>query len=166
MTITRITHKQKIYEDPDHPDTSSWIEVERTDELIVETGRGHDYQKTKFKFNWPKDSNGNDDESNTQNRKVSQINISIDGGGSIPLNIIDEIPVEVGRGHDYQKTKYKFDNTAANSKRKTHVKTITSSSGSGKVDVEIIDEWTHEQGRGHDYQSTKFKPNWPEGAGQ
>jgi hypothetical protein len=168
MSITRKTHKTKIYSDPSDQANSPWVEVERTDELTVETGRGHDYQKTVYKFNWPQNADGTDDESATQDRKVHPLTVTIGGGGSgsVDINIIDEIKVETGRGHDYQKTTYKFDNSAGNDRRRTHTKTIYASDGSGSVDVEIIDSWVHEQGRGYDYQASKFQPNWPNGAGQ
>src|SRR6266550_2254824 len=115
MTITRKTHKQKLGPRDDNGNfADSWIEVERTDELIIETGSGHTYQGTRYKFFWPKDNNGDDDESDAanQHRKRHIITISAkqennSSGGSVDLNIIDEDLVEFSRGSSYQGTRIK-----------------------------------------------------------
>jgi hypothetical protein len=161
--ITRQTHKTKIYgKDADGNDTQDWVEIERTDKMIIERGGGPDYQKITYVFEWPKDGDGNDDEmaDGTRKREVKTL-VNPDGPGSIDINVVKMLEIESGQGPDYQKYKFYIENHDDNNKRKTKTKTVTGKDGTSKIDVEQITNFFTEYGGGPDWQLTEWVPEWP-----
>lgn len=151
MARTRIVHKKKVY----NPNNNEiWIEVERLDKLIVETGKGIAYQKTVYTFAWDNEQDDGTWDGSADRTTIKHITNPNDPSQFVDLPVIDRVIVETGRGIKYQKTVYRFDNTDANAARQTHNKTVHGSDGTSTLDVEVIDKIIHESGRGIAYQKT------------
>jgi len=159
VTTTRETHKKKVYNSSDR---KIWIEVERLDKLIVETGKGPSYQKTVYNFLWENENDdgtwdGSDAEGKTTIKKIKNPD---DESQFVELPIINYVIVETGKGRHYQKTKHWFDNTDANDARVTHTKTVHGSADAeARLDVEVIEKIFREFGKGFAYQKTVVSYN-------
>ncbi len=157
MAKTRITHKKKVY-NADNRDI--WIVVERLDKLIIETGRGFQYQKVIYNFIWTGEQDDGTWDNSESRTTIKRITNPDDDSQYVDLPVIDRVTVERGRGAQYQKTVHHFDNTEANMSRVVHTKTVHGSENpDDRLDVEVIEKLTREVGRAQAYQLTKVTYN-------
>jgi len=171
--VERKSHFVRIYSDdviermesvtsPPLRDDSAlaWAVVERTDEIIVERGKGPAYQKSIFTFAWP------DDDSMAETRAIETVDIALTGG-TVRVPIVKSLRTEMAKGPSYQAAKFTFDNTDANERRKVHVKWVTGDGefleepdDSTKIQVEVIENFLTEFGQSVAFQGSVYAVNW------
>lgn len=161
MAVTRVTHKKKVYHYSEDgvKDANVWIELERLDKLIVETGRGFTYQKTIYNFVWNNELDDGTWDGSVDRTTVKRVKNPDNEGQWVDLPIIDFVIVETGKGITYRKTKHHFNNTDQNDARVTHTKTVKGTDGTSKLDVDVIDKVIREFGRGFSYIKTVVSYN-------
>ena len=161
MTTTRETHKIKVYNFNDNGDKNPniWIEVERLDKLIVETGKGPSYQKTVYHFLWENEQDDGTWDGSADRTKIKRIKNPGNGAQYIDLPVIEYVDVETGKGPKYQRSRHHFDNSDENNSRVTHPKTVIGSDHVSRLEVEVIDKIIREYARGPLYIKTVVSYN-------
>ena len=150
MAVTRETHKIKVYNSADR---DIWLEVERLDKLIVETGTGVAYQKTIYHFLWENELDDGTWDGSDKRTKIKSIKNPDDPSQFVDLPVIEYVDTETGTGFAYQRSRHRFDNSDENNSRVTHVKTVTGNDDS-KLKVEVIEKIKREFGQGVAYRKT------------
>jgi hypothetical protein len=112
----RVTRIKRIFQNDDK-DSDTWIDVERIEELWVETGKGADWQERHYTFDW--DDFDNNDQQNSK-KKISN--------PDDPDTFV-EVPIRSGatlvmRGARYQQYIHTFLNDETNKSRRTHSRKI------------------------------------------
>ena len=151
MTKTRETHKIKVY---NQNDRNLWIEVERLDKLIVETGAGPSYQKSIFHILWENEQDDGTWDGSADRTEIKRIKNPNNSAQFVDLPVIKYVDVETGKGPKYQRTRHHFDNSDENNSRVTHSKTVKGSDGVSRLEVEVIDKIVREFARGPFYIKT------------
>lgn len=180
LELKRKTHIKRFHakdkhgsEDPqvwtDDPDV--WIDIEITDSLVIEQGRGINFRRLKFQF---------DDSIKTRKTDKKKIKNPDDASQYVEIEMLNELVAETGRGVDFKRVTWKMDNSDGNTQRKTDTYKVyhydieeaklrepdakkpvpltdPRVDKSQRVEVEVINSLMIETGRGINYQRTTIE---------
>jgi hypothetical protein len=114
----RICHVVRFYQDDD-PTSGTWIDVERLDQLNIETGSGPTWKRTEFRFDWT-DFDPNDPKQGYFKTIVNPNDPEV----TIKVPVRHNILIDQGSGPDFQRTVIVFDSTETNESRLVYTRRV------------------------------------------
>jgi hypothetical protein len=115
VSVVRFYGKKE----PGGPDNSdSWVDVAILDSITIESGRGHQYQKITYTFEYA------DNENPVRKQTELKVKNPLDDTQYVTIPLVKRIKMKSGRQNQFQDRYVKFENVKENTVRKIHKKKV------------------------------------------
>jgi hypothetical protein len=115
MAVVRVSHVFRVYQDDDQT-SDTWIDIERIDKLVFETGSGLLFERYIFEYDWKS--------FDSKKAVKKEIKNPSDEKDVVKVPIRRSITLEANGGQTYQKAIHDYANDPENVTRVSHTRQV------------------------------------------